>query len=121
MVFLKNNYDGAEFKYASFRKYLNNNIITLWVSNSEQVNKNAFIERFFKTIRYETEYGKSYIDDLRNLIQNYNTNYHTTVQATPYEVWKGDKKHYQEVKTEEMEFNVGDRVRHTIKKKGDIW
>jgi hypothetical protein len=118
--------DGAEFKYAPFRKYLNDNDITLWVSNPEQENKNAIIERFHRTIRnlilrYETEYGKSYINDLQNLIKNYNSTFHTTLQATPDEVWKGDKKHYQEVKTEEMKFHIGDRVRHTLKKKGDIF
>jgi hypothetical protein len=72
-------------------------------------------------LRYETEYSKFYINDLQDLIQNYNTTFQTTLQATSYEVWKGNKKHYQEVKIEEMKFNVGDKVKHTLKKKGDIF
>jgi hypothetical protein len=60
MVFLRFYYRyGAEFKYAPFRKYLDGNNITLWVSNPEQENKNAITERFHRTIenlilRYET-------------------------------------------------------------------
>jgi hypothetical protein len=53
-------------------------------------------------------------------MKNYNSTFHSTLKATPDEVWKGDKKHYQEVKTEEIKFNVGDRVRHTVKK-GEIF
>jgi hypothetical protein len=72
-------------------------------------------------LKYEIVNNKSYIQDLQNLIQNYNTTYHTTLQATPEEVWKGDKKHYQERSIEDMKFQIGERLRHKIKKKGDIF
>jgi transposase InsO family protein len=73
--------DGAEFKYTPFRKYLNDNDITLWVSNPEQENKSAIVERFHRTLRglilkYELVNNKTYIQDLQKLISNYNHNYH---------------------------------------------
>ena len=88
--------EGAEFLYTPFRKYCDEHDITLYVSNPEQENKNSIIERFHRTLRalilkYEIVNNTSYIQDLQKLIQNYNTAYHSTLQATPEEVWKGDK------------------------------
>jgi transposase InsO family protein len=57
---------GAEFKYNPFQKYIKDNNITLWVSDPQQMNKNAIIERLHRILRnlilrYETAFGKSYI------------------------------------------------------------
>jgi hypothetical protein len=77
-------------------------------------------------LKYEIVNNTSYVQDFQKL-KNYNTTYHSTLQATPDEVWKGDKKHYQEKNVGEMNFlmimkkHVVDKVEHTINKKGEIF
>ena len=113
---------GTEFIYKPFKKFCDENNIELWYSDTQQENKNAIIERFHRTLRnlilrYSVANGKSYIDILPYLIENYNTTYHNTIKASPIEIWEGKKQNNQSVKLIPIEFNEGDKVRHTIKKK----
>jgi hypothetical protein len=114
--------EGKEFKYKPFVKYCEDNDIKMWVSNPEQTNKNAIIERFHRTLRniilrYEVANGKSYIDDLPKLISNYNNTEHKTLEETPIDIWTGKKTNTQNIKKVESPFSVGDRVRHLVGKK----
>lgn len=113
---------GSEFIYNPFVKYCKENDITLWYSNPEQDNKNAIIERFHRTLRnlilkYTVANGKGYIDVLPNLIKNYNSTYHKTIQTEPIEIWQGNEKNEQKIHNIENIFNVGDKVRHIIDNK----
>jgi hypothetical protein len=113
---------GKEFIYNPFKKYCDDNNITLWYSDTEQENKNAIIERLHRTIRnmilkYEVSTNHSYIDVLQDLIKNYNTTYHNTIKNTPLDIWKGKDKNKQSHKIIIHTIKEGDNVRHLVKKK----
>ena len=113
--------EGKEFLYRPFTKYCEDNNITLWVSNPEQENKNAIIERFHRTLRnlilkYTVAKGKAYIDDLDKLIRNYNTTEHRTIQERPIDIWNGKKTNEQTIIRVGHNFVVGDKVRKQTKK-----
>jgi len=113
---------GSEFTFKPFVTYCEKNNIQLWYSNPEQENKNSIIERFHRTLRnlilrFEIANGKSYIDILPNLIENYNSTKHKTIKARPIDVWNGDDMNRQTIKISIPSFHVGDEVRHVQKKK----
>ena len=56
--------------------------------------------------------SKPYIHVLPQLIRNYNTSYHKTIQDTPENIWKGKNKNNQPIKRIYYYFNIGDKVRH---------
>ena len=113
--------DGAEFNYKPFKKYCEDNHIVLWISNPEQSNKNAIIERFHRTLRniilrYEVAFNKSYIGEMSKFLRNYNSTYHKTIETTPISIWEGKEKNIQPITYTQNDFKVGDEVRHkTIK------
>ena len=114
--------EGSEFIFTPFRKYCEDNDIILWYSNKEQDKKNAIIERFHRTLRnyilrYEVATGKSYIDDLDYIIDNYNNTYHVTIKNKPIDIWEGRAKPKQNIRVVDMQFEIGDTVRHLNKKK----
>ena len=113
---------GKEFIYNPFKNYCKANDITLWYSDTEQSNKNAIIERFHRTLRnmilrYEVAKGKSYIKGLPDIIKNYNSTYHKTIETNPIDIWSGKKQNTQSIKRVENEFKEGDKVRHLVNKK----
>ena len=114
--------EGSEFIYTPFRKYCEDEDITLWYSNKDQDNKNSIIERFHRTLRnyllrYEVATGQSYIDYLDYIIDNYNNTYHSTIKNKPIDIWEGKAKSKQKNRIIDMKFEVGDPVRHLNKKK----
>ena len=111
---------GKEFINSKFKTLLENNYIAHFVSNPEQDNKNAIIERFHRTLRnyilkYELSYKKPYIDDLDKLIKNYNTTEHSTTQEKPNDIWKGKEENNQEINKVKYDFEKGDKVRYLLK------
>jgi transposase InsO family protein len=113
--------EGSEFVYKPFVKYCEDNDITVWMSDPEQENKNAVIERWHRTLRglilkYVLIKSKSYIDVLPMIIKNYNGTEHRTIHNKPIDVWEGRVRPEQDVAKIEMKFKVGDRVRHVVKK-----
>ena len=113
--------DGKEFQYKPFTTYCEEKEMKLWISDPEQSNKNAIIERFHRTLRnmilrYEVAKGKRYIDDLPSIIENYNTTEHKTTEEKPIDIWEGKKTNKQDITIVKNEFNVGDKVRHLVKK-----
>jgi hypothetical protein len=112
---------GSEFIYAPFVKYCEDKDIKLWYSDPEQSNKNSIIERFHRTLRnlilkYIVIKNKSYIDDLPKIIKNYNSTEHRTIGANPIDIWQGKTHPKQKIVKVDMEFKVGDRIRHVVKK-----
>ena len=112
---------GGEFDNTVFKNYASQKNIEIWFSNPEQENKNSIIERFHRTLRnillkYETASKNPYINELQNLIENYNNTKHNTIKATPNEVWGGEKGNSQKINYVAYDFNVGDVVRHVVKR-----
>lgn len=126
-----NHDDGGEFK-GDVKRMLKDNDVKIWVSHSDDINKNAIVERFNRTLRgllkrYWSMTGKhNFINVIDDLLYNYN---HTTHGAfkdyyTPNEVYEG--KHFnifRRLDDKEKELKEGDLVRLMIKKgvfsKGD--
>jgi hypothetical protein len=92
------------------------------MSDPNQENKNAIVERWHRTLRnvilkYCLTIGKNYyIDILPKLIKNYNSNEHRTINAKPVDVWNGKATPNQVINKVEMKFKVGNKVRHINKK-----
>jgi hypothetical protein len=55
--------------------------------------------------------SKPYIHILPQLIKNYNTSYHKTIQDKPINIWNGKSKNNQSIKRIFYDFEVGDKVR----------
>lgn len=112
------NFDlGSEFIDKRMIDYCEENGIEVWYSSPNQDNKNAIIERFHRTLRnlilkYKMASSKPYIHVLPQLIKNYNTSYHKTIQDTPLNIWTGKSKNNQPIKRIYHDFQVGDKVRH---------
>lgn len=94
---------------------------SFWFSDADEINKNAIIERFNRTLaRYiqlvRLASGKddwpSYID---SIVKNYNTSYHSGIRNIPEEVWNGNTFPIQRVRYVENKFKPGDNVRIKIK------
>jgi transposase InsO family protein len=107
---------GSEFIDNKFIKYCDDNDIKVWFSSPNQDNKNAIIERFHRTLRnlilkYKMASNKPYIKILPQLIENYNTSFHKTVQNYPSKIWLGKGKNKQLIKHVKYNFMIGDKVR----------
>lgn len=83
----------------------------------------GLIERFNRTLRnlinrnFERIGKLVWVNDLNELVENYNTSYHRTIKTTPKKVWKGEKESKQKIHREQMTFLAGDTVRKIIKRK----
>ena len=112
------NFDlGSEFIDRRMINYCEENDIEIWYSSLNQDNKNAIVERFHRTLRnlilkYKMASSKPYIHILPQLIKNYNTSFHRTIQDTPANIWKGNNKNNQPINRIYYNFEVGDKVRH---------
>ena len=76
------------------------------------------VERFNRTLReimgrnYTRLNKLRWIDELPKLVQTYNRSVHSTLGATPEDVWLGRKTPKpQEIRRERFPFGVGDCVR----------
>ena len=78
---------GSEFYNVSFKKGLQDNDIVMYSTHNE--GKSVVAERFIKTLKnkiykYMTSVSKNvYIDQLDDIVDEYNNTYHTTVQIKP--------------------------------------
>jgi hypothetical protein len=96
-----------------------------WTHEPGNHNTLGVIERFNKTIRmFFTKYftankTKTWIDILSKFIQNYNSTYHETIRAIPYEVFTQQQQYNnQQLANPEVQvFNIGDKIRLKKKKK----
>ena len=107
---------GFEFYNASFKKWLQDNVIVMYSTHNE--GKSVVAERFIRTLKskiykYMTSISKNvYIDKLDDIVDEYNNTYHTTIKMKPIDVKDNTyintskKSNYKDPK-----FKVGDQVR----------
>ena len=105
-----------EFYNAYFKKWLRDNNIVMYSTHNE--GKSVVAERFIRTLKskiykYMTSISKNvYIDQLDNIVDEYNNTYHTTIKMKPDDVKdntyiNADK----EINNKDPKFKVGDHVR----------
>ena len=118
-----------EFNTHQFEDYCKKHKITVWFSDPNEINKNAIVERFNRTLanmiqkwRISTKHYDWY-SVLPDLIDNYNNTIHGTTKNTPAAIWNEKAVNEQEYNFVESKFNIGDKVRIKIEKsifsKGD--
>ena len=115
---------GKEFLNSLFLSYLKENNIKHYTSENSQV-KCALVERWNRTLksrmwRYFT-YAKTYryIDVLQDLIDSYNTTFHSTIKMAPVEVNENNQSQLvhriygknKTIKKIKWKYGVGDTVR----------
>ena len=108
---------GDEFYNNSFKKWQQDNNITMYSTHNE--GKSVVAERFIRTLKnkiykHMTSILKNlYIDKLDNIVNEYNNTYHATIKMKPIDV-KGNT--YINIDKElndnkDNKFKVGDHVR----------
>jgi len=117
-----------EFNRSTFNNYFNENNIKTYFSQPHEVNKNAIVERFNRTLAgmlqkwREGSREYNWYSVLGDIIDNYNNTYHRTIKDTPSNVRKGAESMAPIIYVDHT-FKVGDTVRETNKKtifdKGD--
>ena len=99
---------GSEFYNAYFKKWLRDNDIVMYSTHNE--GKSVVAERFIRTLKgkiykYMTSISKNvYIDQLYDILNEYNNTYHTTIKMKPIDTSK-------EINNKDPKFKVGDHVR----------
>jgi len=106
-----------EFKTKEFIDLMAKFNVKLSFSDPNEINKNALVERFNRTLRdllkkyrllYKNYNWPTYIDDL---IDIYNNTYHKTIGDTPYNIWNNINYNQQTIIQKPVEFKIGDMVR----------
>ena len=112
-----------EFNKNEINKFAKDNNITMYYSEPDQINKNAIVERFNRTLTqrlqlWRTATGKyAWNKVLQDIISNYNQTLHSTLKATPYDVYNKRDINHQHTIILKNKFKVGDLVRLRIEKK----
>ncbi len=123
-----------QFNRKAFIDFFTSKGTRLWFSLPDQKNtKNSLIERFWGTLAKILERAREVSTDvggfnwpkaLPDIVGNYNNELHRTLNATPNEVWEGEKKNPVERKVVETKLKKGMRVRIKYAKgvfeKGDV-
>ena len=107
---------GSEFFNASFKKWLQDNDIVMYSTNKE--GKSVVAERFIRTLKskiykHMTSISKNvYIDNLNDIVNEYNNTYHNTIKMEPIDV-KDDTyiNTAKQINNKDPKFKVGDYVR----------
>ena len=106
----------SEFYDTSSKKWLQDNDIVMCSTQNE--GKSAVAERFIRTLKskiykYMTSILKNvYIDKLDDIVDEYNTAYHTTIKMKPIDVKDNTYINTdKETNDKDPKFKVGDRVR----------
>ena len=107
---------GSELYSASFKKSLQDNDIVMYSTNNE--GKSVVVERFVRTLKskiykYMTSVSKKmYIDELDDIVNEYNNTYHTTIKMKPIDVKDNTYINIdKEINDKDPKLKVGDRVR----------
>ena len=107
---------GSEFYNSSFRKWLQDNDIVMYSTHNE--GKSVVAERFIRTLKskiykYMTSISKNvYIDQLDDVLNEYNNTYHTTIKMKPIDVKDNTYINTdKEINNKDPKFKVGDHVR----------
>ena len=107
---------GSEFYNASFKKWLRENDIVMYATHKK--GKSVVAERFIRTLKskiykYMTSISKNvYIDKLDDIVNEYNSTYHTTIKMKPIDVKDNTYINTdKEINNKDPKFKVGDHVR----------
>jgi len=88
----------SAFLSKEFQSLLKEKEIEHWQFDPDKKRNNAIVERFNRTIRevmakyFYARDTKMYLDVLDELLKNYNNSVHSTLGATPEQVWNGKEK-----------------------------
>jgi hypothetical protein len=92
--------------------------------------KNSLIERFWRTLAGILQRARKgtknfdWVKNLKDIVDNYNSQWHRTLKATPKQVLAGKKENPVQPKFVEATLEVGDKVRirreRSIFDKGDV-
>ncbi len=103
---------------AKFQSYLKENGIEHHSYGEAEKRKSGIIERFNRTVRellvkyFYVNKTKNWLEVLPDIIEGYNTSYHTTMKETPASIASGKKESRQDVKPQyPNDLKVGDKVR----------
>lgn len=109
---------GTEFTNARVRRLLDSFGIKAYVNQAGDKTTTGVVERFNRTLRdimgrnFTRLQKLHWLDDLPKLVQNYNRSLHSTLGATPEDVWSGRKTPKPRViQREQFPFQEGDCVR----------
>ena len=111
-----------EFNTKLFNEYFKKHNIKTYFSYPDEVNKNALIERFHRTLsgllqKWRDATNKhDWYNILPIIIDNYNNTYHRTIKSIPEKVFHGESFNYQNYQTINNQFKIGDKVRIKLKK-----
>lgn len=118
-----------EFNKIEFNKFAKKNNITMYYSDPNQLYKNSIIERFNRTLAHRLQLWRSgtgrhdWNKILADIIYNYNHTKHSTIQATPDDVFNKKDINHQEYTYKDTIFKVNDvvrkRIENTVFSKGD--
>ena len=107
---------GGEFYNNSFKKWLQDNDITMYSTHNE--GKSAVADRFTRTLKnkiykHMTSISKNvYIDKLDDIVNEYNNTYHRTIKMKPIDVKDNAYINIdKEVNGKDPKFKVDDHVR----------
>ena len=107
---------GSEFHNAYFKIWLRDNDIVMFATHNE--GKSVIAERFIRTLKrkiykYMTSISKNmYIDKLDDIVDEYNSTYHTTIKMKPIDVKDNTYINTsKEINNKDPKFKVGDHVR----------
>ena len=112
-----------EFNKEILNKFFQKEKITCYFSEVGQLNKNAIVERFNRTLagflqKARTAGQKNWVKILPEITDNYNNTYHRTIKAKPVDVFTGKATNMQQVKiVTPPTLSVGDIVRYKTTKK----
>ena len=119
-----------EFNVTEIIKFADENGIKLHFSLPNEINKNAIVERFNRTLAELLQKYRVATKDydwpkiLPDIIYNYNNTYHKTIKAIPQLVFEGKQINNQNYIILENSFKINDKVRVAKLKnklqKGDI-
>jgi len=103
---------------SKFQKYLKDNGIVHHDYGEAEKRKSGIIERFNRTVRellqkyFYVNKTRKWLEVLPDIIEGYNTSYHTTMKETPESIASGEKVSRQDVKPQyPNDLKVGDTVR----------
>ena len=117
---------GTEFYNKTFQDMLKSHNVTIFSTNSDK--KASIVERFNRTMKlrmgklFEANNNFRYIDDLNDLVDNYNNTIHSTIKMTPVDAIKQENfnilidNYYinRNTSISKIVYNVGDIVKIPI-------
>ena len=109
-----------EFNKSTLNTYFNQNDIVCYFSQPDEVNKNAIVERFNRTLtglinKWRLATGRyDWYKILIEIVNNYNNTYHRTIKTTPMKIKSGEDTNHQSIVRVSHDFKTGDKVRKCI-------